>query len=200
MKYFLFTLLLVQSVSAADKTFEQLTTAFPLGTSKQDILKAEPTGRVVPSMATPLDSSARKESVILMESAKGNRLVCQFYLINDRIAAMMIARAFMPGASIAWNRKELDYISSKKKLSEFTALRAGHELKPLDVKVERYSLGKPNQVALLVSSPVGSELWIIDETAFNPQSFFMAPTAENRDKLLKSKEMIDQKMKETEQD
>jgi hypothetical protein len=195
MKYILLALLFVQTLSAAGRTFEQVTAALPLGTSKEDLLKAEPTGRVVPAMATPRDVAALKESVIVMEVAQGNRLICQFYLINNRVAAMMMTRAFMPGTSSAGNRRELDYVSSKEKLSEFTALRAGSKLEPLDVKVERYGLGKPDQSALVVSSPVGPELWMIDETAFDAKSFFMAPTAENREKLLKSKQMIDEKMK-----
>lgn len=195
MKYLIFTLLCLQSTFAGGKTFEQITDTFPLGTAKQDILKAEPTARVVPSMASPLDSSSTKENVILMDMGKDRRLICQFYLVNEKLAAIMIGRTFLPGPDGIEDTKEIGYISSRKKLSEFSALRAGRELEALEVKVQRYSFGKPGQVALSVDSYMGLELWIVDENIFKSESFFMEPTEENRNKLLKSKAMIDKKLK-----
>lgn len=192
MKHLLFTLLFAYSAAADDRTFEQLTAAFPLGTTKQDILKAEPTAKVTPSMATPLDLSARRENVTLVDVDKDSPLACQFYLINDRLAAIMLARAFR--AAAPEENKELNFISSQKKLSEFIALRAAKDLDPIEVKVAQYSTREPNQVALTLSTPIGPELWIVDERIFDPKSFFMMSTKENRDKLLKSKGSIDQKI------
>jgi hypothetical protein len=50
-------------------------------------------------------------------------------------------------------------------------------------------------VALIAASPRGDELWIVDERVFNAKSFFMEPTGENRDKILKSKAAIEEQRK-----
>ena len=198
MKIFLLTLLFVQTLAAGERTFQGLATSLPLGTTKQDLLKAEPTGQVVPSGAKPLAASARKEDVIVMDGPKGRELICRFYLVEDRIAAMMIARVVLPGTKASWDRKELDFVLSKRKLSDFTALRGGQGGETLDVTVERYPFEKPDQVALFVASPIGPELWIIDESVLDSNTFFMPATEENRNKFRRNVESIKKQLKEIE--
>jgi hypothetical protein len=191
MQYLIGLLILSIQAFAVDKTFEELVATFPLGTQKQEILRVAPSAIVVPSKIAPLDSSAQTESIVLSDNPING--VVQLHLVNGRIAAMFFGKAIKPGASPV--SEELNFILTKKELSEFTVLRANKKLEPLDVRVKRFSMGKPNQIALSVASPLGPELWVIDENIFHTMAFFMEPTDANRAKLLKSKQSIDQQLK-----
>jgi len=198
MKYILLYLFTLSAPLARGETFQHFSTSFPLGISKKDILAKAPSGLAAPCEVIPIDQTARCESIILLN--RPDRFAGRFYVVNDKLAAMMLARLPAPGATKDTN--ETQYISSRKQLTSFLALRGDKSLNSKEVKVNEFEFNKPNQVALVVSSDSGLELWIVDKSIFNPRSFFLEPTAENKDKMLKSKKMIDaqlQQLKKTEQ-
>jgi len=195
----LFLLLLVTCAAVLRaETLQDIITTFPVGTSKDAILKNEPSAKVVPCMITPIDATARRECIVLMKSTEKNRMIAQFYLVNDTLAAMLLSTVAMPGAT-GNSKDETAFISARRKVSSFPALRVDSDLKPVEIQVERFALDQSNLVALLASTSRGKELWIIDETAFDPKTFFMEPTADNRSKILKNKEAIDAQRKSYEE-
>jgi hypothetical protein len=195
MKHILSLFLLYFWMSALrGETFEQITSAFPLGTDKETILKKEPTATVGPCLIPPLDSSAIRESIVVMKPTEHGRLVVQFYLVSGRLGAMMLASASMPGTP-ANKQKQTNFLAPKTRISSFSALRVDGELNPLEIEVQMLKLDQSNQVALIAASPRGDELWIVDERVFNAKSFFMEPTRENRDRILKSKAAIEEQRK-----
>jgi len=188
MKYLFVFVLAIWGSCVHAQTFEEMTDAFPLGTNKESILAKEPSASSAPCVFSPINPSARRESLVLMKSAGQSRLVVQFFLINNTLSAMMLAQRVMPGAPIG---SEVGYVSAKEMLGSFAALRIDNELNPVEVKVEKHFFDKPNHVALIVTGSQGSELWIVDEKVFAPKAFFMEPSKTNQSKLLDSKKAID---------
>jgi len=192
MKFLFLYLLAISASFAQGSTFKDITDAFPLGTAKQGIQQKEPDAKLVPCMASPIDTSARKECLFLLK--RSERLGVVYYFVNDKLAAMVLSRLAVPGKAET-DQKELEFIRSRKKLSSFSALRIDQVVNPKEVNVDRFALDAPSQVALLVSSDRGSELWVVDEHIFNPKSFFLLPTPENKNKVIQTKEAIDEQRK-----
>jgi hypothetical protein len=194
MKSFVLLILLAFAGALCAETLQEIATGLPIGTTKEAILKKEPSARVVPCMVTPKDATARRECIVLIKPTEKKRIIAQFYLVNDALAAMFLSVVAMPGATEN-AIDETAYISSHPKISTFPALRADSNLNPIEIQVEKLALDPSNQVALIASTPRGKELLIVDETVFDSKVFFMEPTEDNRNKLLKSKEAIDAQRK-----
>ena len=194
MKSFLLPMLLAFAGTLSAETLQEIAAAIPIGTPKDAILKKEPSATVVPCLVAPKDPTARRECIVLMRSTENKRIIAQFYLVNDALAAMFLSAVSMPGTTENAD-DETAYISSRPKISTFPALRADTNLNPIEIQVEKRALDPSNQVALIAAGPSGKELWVVDETVFDPKTFFMEPTEDNRNKLLKSKEAIDAQRK-----
>jgi hypothetical protein len=198
MKSFVLLILLAFPVALCAETLQEIATGLPIGSTKEAILKMEPSAKVVPCMITPKDATARRECIVLMKPTEKKRIICQFYLVNDALAAMFLSAVAMPGTTES-SIDETAYISAHRKLSTFPALRADSNLNPIEIQVDRLALDQPNLVALIASTPRGKELFIVDESVFDSKAFFMEPTADNRNKLLQSKEAIDRQRKSYEE-
>jgi len=198
MKSFVLFLLLAYAAALRAETLQEITTALPIGTRKDEILKKEPSATVVPCLVTPIDATALRECIVLMKATEKKRIIAQFYLVNDALAAMFLSTVAMPGATEN-AEDETAFISANRKLSAFRALRVDGKLNPVEIQVEKLALDQSNHVALLATTSRGKELWIIDESVFDPKAFFMEPNAENRSKILKSKEAIDAQRKSYEE-
>jgi hypothetical protein len=194
MKTFVLPMLLAFAGTLSAETLQEIVAAIPIGTPKDVIMKKEPSAKVVPCLVAPKDVTARRECIVLMRSTEKKRIIAQFYLVDDALAAMLLSAVAMPGTTENAD-DETEYISSHPKISTFPALRADTNLNPIEIQVEKLALDPANQVALIASGPRGKELWVIDETVFDPKTFFMEPTEDNRNKLLKSKEAIDAQRK-----
>jgi hypothetical protein len=187
-------MLLAFAGTLSAETLQEIAATIPIGTPKDAILKKEPSAKVVPCLVAPKDPTARRECIVLMRSTEKKRIIAQFYLVNDALAAMFLSAVSMPGTTENAD-DETAYISSRPKISTFPALRADSNLNPIVIQVEKRALDPSNQVALIAAGPSGKELWVVDETVFDPKTFFMEPTEANRNKLLKSKEAIDAQRK-----
>ncbi len=180
------------------ETLQEIAIGLPIGTTKEEILKKEPSAKVVPCMVTPKDATTQRECIVLMKSTEKKRIIAQFYLVNDALAAMFLSGVAIPTPAEN-DIDETAYFSSHPKISTFSALRADSNLNPIEIQVERLALDSPNQVALMTSTERGKELWIVDESVFDSKAFFMEPSTDNKNKLLKSKEAIDAQRKSYEE-
>jgi hypothetical protein len=190
MKSLLLLLFCSYAVALPAETFQDITTRFPIGSTKDAILEKEPSATVVPCRVSPIDPTARSECIVLTKATEKKRIIAQFFLVNDAVAAMFLSSVTISGEPEN-KEQETAYIASHRKLSTFSALRADANLKPFEIEVERLSLDRGKQVALLASTEQGIELWIVDESIFDSQRFFMEPTEDNREKILKGAEVID---------
>ena len=195
MKILLLFLLAISGSFAKASTFQDILETFPLGATKPEIQRKEPDAALIPCITSPIDRSARKECLFSLK--RSERLGIVYYFVNDKLAAMALSRRAVPGKADA-DQKELAFIRSRKKLSTFSVLRIDQANNPKEVNVDRFALDAPNQVALLVSSDP-PELWMIDEHIFNPKSFFLDPTEENKSKFQKTKEAIEEQIKSYEE-
>jgi hypothetical protein len=197
-KSLFFHIFLGCALAAEAQTFPDVLASFPLGTTKEAVLQKEPTAVAVPCHLAPIDPTLARECLVWMKASPQTRLMAQGYLVEGKLAALMLGRVSMPGVAVATNDDTL-FLSDRKSISTFTALRTDGELNPVEVTVKKVALEQPDQVALLVSSGRGSELWIVDGKIFRPQSFFMEPTAGNRQKLIKSKKAIEAQKRDFEE-
>jgi hypothetical protein len=193
MKYPPFFLLLIQAATLHAQTFQEIVGKFPIGTSKEDILKKEPTAIVGPAMVHPLHTFTKNESIVMIDRANSSALVVQFQVVDGKLAAATLLRPVLPG--VAANKDmDLEFVRGKKILATFTALRMDRELNPLEVTVEKRAFGEPDIVALVVKGGTETELRIIDEKVFDPKAFFMEATEANRLKVSKSKLDVQRQM------
>jgi len=195
MKLILFAVIILTIASARAETFESFTRSYPLGTEKKDVVAKEPTATVIPCAVKPIDAKRLTECLVLMRRSSEGAFVTQFYLVDGRIAAILLARKPFPGAPFD-SSTDTAFLKRNRKVATFSALRVGKELNPIDVDVEQFAFHEPREVALVVAKSEGSEAWIVDTGIFDPKSFFMEPTPANREKLTKTKEAIEANKKQ----
>ncbi len=194
MKARLIVFLSLAILSAQAETFEDITRSFKLGDNKKKVLDKEPTGFAMPFNAKPIDPSRSTEVIAVVRRTPETGLSIQFFFVDDKLAAIFLGKLFRPG--VAFNPTvDTGYLTNAAKLNSFTALRIDRELNPIDAGVTQYSYGQTNHAALVVSSPMGSEAWIVDTTVFDPKSFFIEATAAEREKALLNKKRIEANMK-----
>jgi hypothetical protein len=183
-------LLALSIARAAAETFEDITQSFPLGTRKEEIVARVPSAAAVPCALKPIDVTRPTECMVQIRRDAQSALVVQLYLVDDRVAAIFCGRKALPGTSYD-SVAETAYLKNARKLGTFRALRTDKELQPVEIEVDQYSLTESRHVALIVASSDASEAWIVDTGIFDPKSFFMEPTAANREKVTKTKEAIE---------
>lgn len=99
MKSFVLPMLLAFAGTLSAETLQEIAAAIPIGAPKDAILKKEPSARVVPCLVVPKDATARRECIVLMRSTEKKRIIAQFYLVNDTLAAMFLSAVTMPGTT-----------------------------------------------------------------------------------------------------
>lgn len=190
MKPILFAVLVFSIACARAQTFESFTRSFPLGTKKRDVVVKEPTAKVIPCLFKPIDSARLTECMVLIRRNSEGAFAAQLYLVDGRLAAISLARKPLPGRPFD-PQAETAYMKTNQKIETFSVLRIDKDLNPIDVEVDKYAFREPREVALVVASSDGSEAWIVDTGIFDAKSFFMEPSAANREKLTKTKEAIE---------
>src|SRR5262245_31743414 len=98
MKILTFALLGVSVLCVQAETFKEFTDSVPLGTAKQDIAARWPDAHVVQCMYKPISASHTNECLVLMRRHEG--FVASFCFVEGKLAAMILARAVMPGQSL----------------------------------------------------------------------------------------------------
>jgi hypothetical protein len=118
--------------------------------------------------------------------------ICQFHLIEDEIAAIMIGRVPVvddPSGLI----DEFSFLPEGKN-HPFVVLRKDSEMNPIEVTVNKRKFKEPSIYYFTAVTETGSELWIIDEDRIESKSFFLKPTDEMKQKLRDQKESIQQRL------
>ena len=172
------------------KTFEEVLSIFQIGMEKAQALEKEETATLIP--AGSFGNPHNRDSIVIRYAEGESLTICQFHLIDDKIAAMMIGR--VPVTENPSDLIDEFHFLPEGKNHPFEVLRTDSEMNPIEVTVNKRKFDEPSIYFFTAVTETSSELWIIDEDRTESKSFFLKPTDAMKQKLKDQKKVIQQRL------